>query len=78
MRAVESGRYLLRAANTGVTAIIGPDGKVRNSAPWWTKTALVGEFRLSEAITPYVRWGDAPLLGLLILLVIPLLFRKGE
>jgi len=78
MRAVETGRYLLRAANTGVTAIIGPDGKVTTSAPWWTQTALTGEFRLSDSITPYVRWGDAPLLGLLILLVIPLFVRKEQ
>jgi len=76
MRAVESGRVVLRAANTGVTAVIAPDGSVRNSMSWWTKGALIGEFRLSEAKTPYMKWGDTPLLALLILLVIPLFVKK--
>ena len=78
MRAVESGRYLLRAANTGVTAIISPNGKVASSTPWWTTTVLNGEFRLSKSITPYVKWGDSPLLVLLILLVIPLFVKKEK
>ncbi|GAV20052.1 apolipoprotein N-acyltransferase [Mariprofundus micogutta] len=72
MRAVETGRYVLRAANTGVSAVISPDGKVLASLPWWTKAALQGEFQLSDARTPFVRWGDGPLLITLLLLFIPL------
>jgi len=77
MRAVETGRYVLRAANTGVTAIIGPDGTVMTSLPWWTKGALKGEFQLSDSRTPYVQWGDWPLLGTLLLLIIPLIRGRG-
>ncbi|ATX83004.1 Apolipoprotein N-acyltransferase [Mariprofundus ferrinatatus] len=76
MRAVETGRYVLRVANTGVTAIIGPDGRVMKSLPWWSESALTGEFSSSDAITPYVKRGDAPLLILLVLIVIPLFVRK--
>lgn len=76
MRAVETGRYILRVANTGITAIIAPDGQVTAAIPWWSKAALIGEFKLSESVTPYMRWGDVPLLGLLALLMIPLLARK--
>jgi len=72
MRAVETGRYVLRAANTGITAMIQPDGLVADSLPWWTKDALVGSYQLSDKQTPYVRWGDWPLLSCLILLMIPL------
>jgi len=72
MRAVETGRYVLRAANTGVTAIIRPDGKVAASLPWWQQSALTGGFQLSESETHYVQWGDWPLLSALFLLVIPL------
>ncbi len=78
VRAIETGRYVLRVANTGITAIIAPDGQVTASIPWWSQKALVGEFKLSESITPYVRWGDMPLLALLILLAIPLLARRRE
>jgi apolipoprotein N-acyltransferase len=73
MRAVETGRFVLRAANTGISAIIDPRGRVTASAPWWTKTVVKGTYRLSDIITPYVRWGDWPLLACLIMLALPLL-----
>lgn len=69
MRAVETGRYLLRAANTGVSAIIAPDGRVVNSMPWFEQGVVYGEYRESTAQTPYLRGGDL----LLLLLLIPLL-----
>ncbi len=72
MRAVETGRYVLRAANTGITAIIQPDGAVAAIKPWWVQTALLGHYQLSNQQTPYVRWGDWPLLICLIMLIIPL------
>jgi apolipoprotein N-acyltransferase len=75
MRAVETGRYVLRAANTGITAIIQPDGVVAAIKPWWTQTALLGNYQLSNKQTPYVRWGDWPLLICLIILIIPV-FRS--
>lgn len=78
MRAVESGRYVLRAANTGVTALIGPNGRVLAELPWWQQGALEGAFELSDAITPYVRYGDRALLLCLILVIIPLVRRRGE
>jgi len=61
MRAVETGRWMLRAANTGVSAIIAPDGRVRASRPWFTQGLVRGTYRDSMAITPYMRRGDAPL-----------------
>ncbi len=77
MRAVESNRYVLRAANTGVTAIIAPDGSIHASIPWWTTDLLQGKFRPSAYLTPYVRWGDWPLLVGLLILVVPL-FRSDD
>ncbi len=71
MRAVETGRYVLRAANTGVTAIIQPDGVIADHVPWWTQTALLGHFQLSDVQTRYVRWGDWPLLICLAMFMIP-------
>ncbi|MFQ5355514.1 MAG: apolipoprotein N-acyltransferase [Mariprofundaceae bacterium] len=62
MRAVESGRYMLRAANTGITTIIAPDGSLTSKAPWFIETAVFGTFYTSNAITPYQRWGDLLLL----------------
>ncbi len=76
MRAVETGRYVLRAANTGVTAIIQPNGEVASRIPWWTPTVLKGSFVSSNLLTPYVRWGDWPLLIMLILLAMPLILGR--
>jgi len=70
MRAVETGRYLLRAANTGVSAIVAPDGTIKKSMDWFTQGVVYGTYRDSDTKTPYQRWGDLPLLGL----IIPLLF----
>jgi len=78
MRAVETGRYVLRAANTGITAIIRPDGVVAAARPWWTQTTLVGAFQLSDQQTRYVRWGDWPLLICLLMFMIPLFRRQEE
>ncbi len=65
MRAVETARYLLRAANTGVSAIIGPDGGIRRTIPWFSQGVVLGTYRESSVKTPYLRWGDTPLLLLL-------------
>lgn len=78
MRAVETGRYVLRAANTGVTAIITPDGNVSEQLPWWTPAALKGSFVSSNIITPYVRWGDWPLLIILIMLAMPCMLKHAN
>ena len=71
MRALESGRYMLRATNTGVTAIINEKGRVLRQAPVFQTVALHGTAQGMRGATPYVRWGNAPFLvlvgGLLIL-----------
>lgn len=63
-RALESGRYMLRATNTGVTAVIDPRGEVVASAPEFT-TAVVSRMVTGYAgATPYVRWGNYAVLAL--------------
>lgn len=62
MRAVETGRYILRAANTGVSAIITPDGTITATAPWWTQGIVKGTYRTSRVTTLYQQWGDLPIL----------------
>jgi apolipoprotein N-acyltransferase len=62
MRALETGRPMLRATNTGVTAIIDPAGHVVASAPEFTTTKLSGTVRGYQGSTPYVRMGNAGVL----------------
>jgi len=71
VRAAESGRWMLRATNTGITALIDPQGRVRKRAPAFQPAVLRGEVQPMSGITPYVDWGNAPLLllmGVLLLL----------
>ena len=58
MRAIENHRYLLRAANNGVSAIIDPDGRVVKAVPRNQRTFLEGHFNFETQMTPYSRYGD--------------------
>ncbi|MBK1681331.1 apolipoprotein N-acyltransferase [Rhodocyclus tenuis] len=69
MRALETGRMMLRATNTGMTAIVGVDGRVQAVLPPFTRDALTGEVQGYSGTTPYVRWGDVPALLLAVLLL---------
>jgi apolipoprotein N-acyltransferase len=61
-RALETGRMMLRATNTGATAIIDHKGHVIAHAPHFTQTALNGMAQGYIGTTPYVRWGNWPLI----------------
>ena len=70
MRALETGRYMLRATNTGVTAIINERGVVLQEAEIFTTTALHGTAQGYSGATPYIRFGNSLVLGLAGLLLI--------
>ncbi|MBI3479248.1 MAG: apolipoprotein N-acyltransferase [Nitrosomonadales bacterium] len=65
LRAQETGRMLLRATNTGVTSIIGADGRIRQQLPQHQEAVLPGIAQGYGGITPYVRWGNTSILLLL-------------
>ncbi len=65
MRALETGRMMLRATNTGVTSIIGPDGKVLQQLPQHQEAVLRSMAQGYAGITPYVRWGNAAVMLLI-------------
>ncbi len=71
MRALELGRPMLRATNTGITSAIAHDGTVLAELPWFTQDILELEIAGRRGETPYVRFGDAPVVigALLVLLV---------
>jgi apolipoprotein N-acyltransferase len=59
MRALETGRPLLRATNTGITSAIGHDGREIARLPWFTRGTLEVEITGRQGVTPYVRFGDS-------------------
>ena len=67
LRALETGRSMLRATNTGMTAIIDHRGRVSAVLPPFTQGTLEGSAQGRSGATPYVRFGNAPLLLLALL-----------
>ena len=63
-RAREAGRYLMRATSNGITAVLGPDGRVLAAAPQFQPAVLRARVRPLAGLTPYARGGDWPVLGL--------------
>lgn len=61
MRALETGRPLVRAANTGISAMIGFDGQVLHAAPVDQSARLLGQLSPRTGATPYVVYGNGPL-----------------
>jgi apolipoprotein N-acyltransferase len=58
MRAIEQGRYLVRAANTGISGIIDPYGRILVRTNLFETVAVVGEARFVQDTTVYARIGD--------------------
>jgi len=69
-RALETGRYLLRATNTGATAVIAPDGTVAIAAPGFTMASVTHTVRGFSGATPYVRWGNFAALAICAVLIV--------
>ena len=58
MRAIENGRYLVRAANTGISGIVDPYGRVLERSDIFEPAVIVGDARFLRTSTFYARHGD--------------------
>ena len=71
LRAMETGRTMLRATNTGITAAIAPDGRVLGQLPAFTAGTLRVEAQGFSGMTPFARWGNVLVLLIAIAAVLP-------
>ncbi|MCW8962801.1 MAG: apolipoprotein N-acyltransferase [Gammaproteobacteria bacterium] len=80
MRALETGRYVLRATNTGITAIIDTRGDIQSILTPFETGVLTGNIQPMRGSTIYSSYGDYPLLALLsvILLSAFIIKRSGR
>lgn len=83
MRAMETGRFLLRATNTGITAIVSPEGKIINQAPLFQTKVITGTIIPMGGMTPYSRFGDRAIVNVMGILFLALIvysrvFQEGR
>ncbi|MFA6276894.1 MAG: apolipoprotein N-acyltransferase [Pedobacter sp.] len=76
LRAIETRRWVVRSANTGISGFINQRGDVFKQSKWWTRAALKADINLNDSITPYVNSGDIlaqifSVLAVLLALIIP-------
>ena len=62
MRALETGKWIIRATNNGVSALIDPHGHIRQQAPQFKQAILRGTVYVTEGHTPYSRFANWPVL----------------
>jgi apolipoprotein N-acyltransferase len=78
MRALETGRYMLRSTNTGITAIIDERGRITRQLPQFEAAVLTGVVRPFTGATPYVRTGDWPVVILCAAIVAIAVVRRSQ
>jgi apolipoprotein N-acyltransferase len=70
MRALEAGRFMLRATNTGITVIISPRGLVVDKLPQFKTQVLDGVVQPYAGATPHARTGNYPVLGICLMILV--------
>ncbi len=76
MRAIEQGRYLVRAANTGITGVVDPYGRVVARTELFETTVITEDVRLLTELTFYGRVGDLPAYLCLLLTVVAMVLAR--
>jgi apolipoprotein N-acyltransferase len=76
MRSLETGRPMLRATNTGMTAAIDAQGKISAQLPAYKQGSLAVSVQGTQGTTPYVRLGNALPVGMALILLLGLLWKS--
>ena len=58
LRAIETRHAIARCANTGISAIVSPSGKILKPTPWWEQASIRSYVPLREDLTFFVTHGD--------------------
>ena len=69
MRALEAGRWMIRATNNGVTVLIDPYGRITERVPAFEQAVLYGEVTPMQGLTPFLQWRSWPLIVLCVVLL---------
>jgi apolipoprotein N-acyltransferase len=77
MRAMETGRWMLRATNNGVSAVIDPRGRVTQRSRQFVPEIITADVTPMQGMTPWLRFGDGPLAGLAFGLILLAALRRN-
>ncbi len=69
-RALESGRFMLRSTNTGITAVIDPHGRIVQQGEQFQAVVVSALVQPRQGATPWVRFGNWPVLSACVLLIV--------
>jgi apolipoprotein N-acyltransferase len=58
LRAIETRRWVIQCANTGMSALIAPSGKIMDSRPWWVPAVMKASVPKETSLTFYAAYGD--------------------
>ncbi|MCG5495716.1 apolipoprotein N-acyltransferase [Ectothiorhodospira variabilis] len=77
-RSLETGREMLRATNTGISAVIDHRGRIRDQSPQFETHVLTAHTQPRDGATPYVIWGNWPVVlwAVAMVVALPLLARR--
>jgi apolipoprotein N-acyltransferase len=78
MRALETGRPMLRATNSGATAVIGPKGEVMAQLPPFQRGVLSATVQGYRGLPPYALYGNALVVGLAFLALLAARFTRSK
>jgi apolipoprotein N-acyltransferase len=78
MRAMETGRWMLRATNNGITAVIDPRGRVTQRSRQFVAEVIEAEVTPMRGLTPWLRFGDGPLAAVAIGLFLLAALRRNR
>jgi apolipoprotein N-acyltransferase len=76
MRAKETGRYVIRGTNNGVSAIIKPDGSLSASSQQFVQEILYGEVQTTKGLTWFVKTGSYPVIIFCILGLLASIYQR--
>ena len=75
-RAVETGRYLLRATNTGISAVIDPNGRIVNKSVQFEDDVVRSTIKPYTGTTLYARWGNWGIVTTVFVILIILSYQR--
>ena len=76
LRAIESGLPLIRAANTGISAVIDPHGRIRQSLGLGVQGKIDAPLPAALPETPWMKWGNSPAVLIALLALAAALIRR--